>query len=131
LFEGITGAKRGLPEFRASYADDKLPPVPAEARDFVMRMGGCIACGLCDAGATPAMGASEGRYGGTMDLMLASARNMPDYQAAARSFALVDEKRLAILEARCPTRVPMREISAFVRAQGEVLSLDVPPERGR
>jgi hypothetical protein len=52
-----------------------------------------------------------------MDLMLASSRSMPDYDAAARSFAAVGDERLAELETRCPTQVPMRKVAAFVRAK--------------
>jgi hypothetical protein len=52
-----------------------------------------------------------------MDLMLASSRSMPDYDAAARSFAAVGDDRLAELETRCPAHVPMRKVAAFVRAK--------------
>jgi hypothetical protein len=52
-----------------------------------------------------------------MDLMLASSRSMPDYDVAATSFAKVSDARLAELEGRCPTRVPMRRVAAFVRAK--------------
>jgi len=52
-----------------------------------------------------------------MDLMLASSRSMPDFDVAARSFAAIGDERLAELEARCPTRVPMRRIAAFVRSK--------------
>jgi hypothetical protein len=52
-----------------------------------------------------------------MDLMLASSRNMPDYDVAARSFAAIGDERLAELETRCPAHVPMRKVAAFVRAK--------------
>jgi hypothetical protein len=52
-----------------------------------------------------------------MDLMLASSRNMPDFDAAVRSFDAVGDDRLAVLEGRCPVRVPMRQVAAFVRAK--------------
>ena len=58
-----------------------------------------------------------GVYAGVMDLMLASSRNMPDFDAAARSFEAVGNDRLAELEARCPARVPMRRLAAFVLAR--------------
>jgi hypothetical protein len=56
-----------------------------------------------------------------MDLMLASSRNMPDFDAAVRSFDAVGDERLAELEAICPTRVPMRKVAAFVRAKAAEL----------
>jgi hypothetical protein len=52
-----------------------------------------------------------------MDLMLASSRSMPDFDAAVVSFSKVTDERLAELEARCPTRVPMRKVASFVRAK--------------
>jgi len=61
--------------------------------------------------------ASKGAYAGVMDLVLASSRSMPDFEAAARSFEAVDDARLAELEAVCPTAVPMRAIKAFVLAK--------------
>ena len=62
------------------------------------RLGGCIACGLCDVGEGAAIVRSAGAYAGAMDLMLASSRSMPDYDAAARSFEAVGDDRLAELE---------------------------------
>ena len=44
------------------------------------------------------MARSGGVYAGVMDLMLASSRNMPDFDAAARSFEAVGDERLAELE---------------------------------
>ncbi|NOU26746.1 MAG: hypothetical protein HOO96_02475 [Polyangiaceae bacterium] len=49
-----------------------------------------------------------------MDLALASSRSMPDYDAAARSFAGASDAVLAEAEALCPTRVPLRELRQFV-----------------
>ena len=63
------------------------------------------------------MARSGGRYGGVMDLMLSSSRSMPDYDAAARSFDAVGDERLAVLATRCPARVPMRQLAAFVRSK--------------
>lgn len=114
LFAPIAGTRRGLPAFRASYAKDRLPPVGADERRRLAKLGGCVACGLCDVGEGARRVASKGAYGGVMDLMLASSRSMPDYDAAAASFAAVPDERLAALEARCPARVPMRELKAFV-----------------
>jgi hypothetical protein len=52
-----------------------------------------------------------------MDLMLASSRSMPDFDAAARSFAAMDRDALEALERRCPARVPMAKIADFVRSK--------------
>jgi hypothetical protein len=125
LLGPMFGARRGLPEFKASYAPDRLPPVHADERRLLPLLSGCIACGLCDIGEGVKAAASRGVYAGPMDLMLASSRSMPDFDAAMRSFASVSNARLAELEARCPTRVPMRKVAEFVRAKGaEIVNPD-------
>jgi hypothetical protein len=123
--------RRGLDAFRLSYAADRLPPVSREERRLMPRLGSCIACGLCDAGEGEAIARSGGRYAGVMDLMLASSRSMPDYDAAARSFEAVDDEHLARLEARCPARVPMRRLAAFVRTKAAEMAAPAGvPKRG-
>ena len=122
LVAPLIGTRRGLAEFRRSYAADRLPPLSPSERELVPRLSRCIACGLCDVGEGAAMVRSGGRYAGVMDLMLCSSRNMPDYDAAARSFEAVGDDRLAELEARCPARVPMRELAAFVRSKAAEMS---------
>jgi hypothetical protein len=117
---------RGLADFRKSYAPDRLPPVTPDERRVLPLLGGCIACGLCDVGEGAAMARSGGIYAGVMDLMLASSRSMPDYDAAARSFAAVGDERLAELEGRCPARVPMRQVAAFVRAKASEVGRPEP-----
>lgn len=115
LVAPLFGARRGLAAFEASYAKDRLPAVDEAERRALSTFGGCIACGLCDVGEGARAAASGGVYAGVMDLILASSRSMPDFDVAARSFEAVGEERLAELEARCPTRVPMRRIAAFVQ----------------
>jgi hypothetical protein len=122
LVAPLIGTRRGLAEFRRSYAADRLPPLSPSERELLPRLSRCIACGLCDVGEGAAMVRSGGRYAGVMDLMLCSSRNMPDYDAAARSFEAVGDDRLAELEARCPARVPMRELAAFVRSKAAEMS---------
>ena len=117
LLAPLLGMRRGLADFRRSYAADRLPPITPEERRILPRLSGCIACGLCDVGEGARMARSQGTYAGVMDLMLASSRNIPDFDAAARSFDAVGDERLAELEARCPVRVPMRQVAAFVRAK--------------
>ena len=125
----LVGARRGLAAFEASYAADRLLPVPEEERAALFRMGGCIACGLCDVGEGARRVRAAGAYAGVMDLMLASSRSMPDYDAAARSFRAVDDATLARLEGRCPAQVPMVAVARFVRRQGEAMA--PPPDAGR
>ena len=121
LLAPLLGTRRGLAEFRKSYAADRLPPLTPEQRAQMSSLSGCIACGLCDLGEGASVARSAGTYAGVMDLMLASSRNMPDFDAVARSFALVGDARLEQLEARCPVQVPMRRVAAFVRAKAEEL----------
>jgi succinate dehydrogenase/fumarate reductase-like Fe-S protein len=117
LVAPFVGARRGLSDFRKSYAADRLPPVAADERRSLQELSGCIACGLCNVGEGARIAASMGTYAGVMDLMLASSRSMPDYDAAARSFDAVGDERLAELEKRCPVRVPMRKLAEFVRTK--------------
>jgi hypothetical protein len=121
LFAPLLGRRRGLADFDRSYAADRLPRVRDEERRLLPLLGGCIACGLCDVGEGARMAESHGAYAGTMDLMVASSRSMPDYDAAALSFAKTSDARLAELEARCPTRVPMRKVAALVRGKARDL----------
>lgn len=122
VITGALGGRRGLADFRRSYAPDRLPPVTPDERRMLPLLSGCIACGLCDVGEAAAIARSGGTYRGVMDLMLASSRSMPDYDAAARSFEAVGDARLAELEPRCPARVPMRRVAAFVRAKAAEVS---------
>lgn len=110
---------RGLALFRANYDADRLPPVTKDERDELATFGGCIACGRCNLGDGPLVASSKGAFPGTMALMLASSRSMPDYDAGVRGFAYVSDEVLAEKEALCPTAVPMRRIKAFVRRKAE------------
>jgi succinate dehydrogenase/fumarate reductase-like Fe-S protein len=117
LLAHLVRATPGLDAFRRNYAADRLPAVAPDERRALTTFGACIACGLCDVGEGARIAASGGAYAGMMELVLASSRSMPDYDAAVRSFAPLTDARLAELEARCPTGVPMRRIAAFVRAK--------------
>jgi hypothetical protein len=132
LLAPLFGTRRGLAEFRSSYAADRLPPLTPEERRVLPQLSGCIACGLCDVGEGVRIARSGGIYAGVMDLMLASSRNMPDFDAAARSFAAVGDDRLAELEGRCPVRVPMRRVAAFVRGKAaQLTALPAGPNAAR
>lgn len=131
LLAPLVGARRGLSDFRRSYAADRLPPIAPDERHRLPQFSGCIACGLCDVGEGERIAGSRGIYAGVMDLMLASSRNIPDYDAAARSFDAVGDERLAQLEARCPTRVPMRQLATFVRAKAAELTSPVDEDAPR
>jgi hypothetical protein len=124
LVAPLFGLRRGLAQFRASYAKDRLPALSGPERRQIAKLGGCIACGLCNAGEGSRIVASKGSFAGVMDLMLASSRSMPDYDVAARSFAAVPDERLAELESICPARVPMRELKRFVLAKAEDVGQD-------
>ncbi|HEY6458615.1 MAG TPA: hypothetical protein VIY73_00650 [Polyangiaceae bacterium] len=121
LLRSLLGPRRGLEAFRRSYAADRLPPLTPDERRGLPQLSGCIACGLCDVGEGARIARSKGAYAGVMDLMLATSRNMPDFDAAVRSFDAVGDERLAELEAICPTQVPMRKVAAFVRAKAAEL----------
>ena len=126
LLAPLLGTRRGLAGFRSNYAADRLPPLTPAERAVLPELTGCIACGLCDVGEGARIARSGGVYAGVMDLMLASSRNMPDYDAAAPSFRAIGDQRLAELEARCPVGVPMRKVAAFVRGKAAEMASAVP-----
>jgi len=107
----------GIADFRANYDADGLPPVTAAERAVLPEFQRCIACGLCDRGEADRIARSGGAYRGTMALVLAGSRSMPDYRAAAYSFSFVDDDVLAEKELICPTGVPFRKLASFVRAK--------------
>lgn len=115
LIQSIFGRRRGLADFHESYKADRLAPVTEEEREVLPLLSGCMACGLCEleASARPA----DGAYRGPMDLMLASSRSMPDYDAATVSFGHLDDAQAQAIEQICPARVPVRRIAQFVRAK--------------
>lgn len=115
LIAPIFGERRGLAAFQQSYAEkEKLGALTEDERDELPSFSRCIACGRCDVGEASRIVQSKGTFGGVMDLVLASSRSMPDFDAATRSFEAIDDARLEALEAICPTDVPMRAIKAFV-----------------
>ena len=111
----LFGTRRGLAAFQQSYADKEgLVALGKDERVELPTFSRCVACGRCNVGEGSRIVASKGAYAGVMDLVLASSRSIPDFDAAARSFEAVDDARLAELERVCPTGVPMRAIKAFV-----------------
>ncbi|HKQ70954.1 MAG TPA: hypothetical protein VJT73_16525 [Polyangiaceae bacterium] len=107
---------RGLALFKANFEAEKLSPVSTVERAELPLYSRCIACGRCNVGDGPRRAASSGAYPGTMALMLASSRSMPNFSAAREALSFVTDDELAAKEALCPTEVPMRRIAAFIRA---------------
>jgi succinate dehydrogenase/fumarate reductase-like Fe-S protein len=107
---------RGIALFRANFEAEHLSSITPTERDELASFSRCIACGRCDAGDGPRIAASKGRYPGTMALMVASSRSLPDFAAAREALHFVSDEDLATKEGVCPTRVPMRRIAAFIRA---------------
>jgi succinate dehydrogenase/fumarate reductase-like Fe-S protein len=106
---------RGLRLFRANFEAEHLSNLDATERAEIASFSRCIACGRCDVGDGARKARSRGAYPGTMALMLASSRSMPDFGAAAEALRFISDDDLAEKEALCPTAVPMRKIAAFVR----------------
>jgi hypothetical protein len=111
------GEKTGLPLFRDNYDDDRLPPLDAAERARLPAFTGCVACGRCDVGEGERVARSGGRYPGLMQVVLASSRSMPDFDAAAEALAWVPDDVLREKEPLCPTRVPFLELARFVRGK--------------
>lgn len=114
LLAPLFGTRRGIDDFRKSYASDRLLPLTAARERAIVSSSGCIACGLCDVGEGPRRAESRGVYGGAMDLALASSRNVPDFDASSLSARVPPRGRLKELERRCPAGVPLAAIATFV-----------------
>jgi hypothetical protein len=120
----------GLAQFRINYAEDGLTALTDTDRREMRNFGRCIACGRCDRGDGARILSSRGQFKGTMGLVLAASRSMPDYRAAARGFARLTEAELAEKEQLCPTRVPLREIARFVQANAAAARISLPAAQG-
>jgi hypothetical protein len=120
----------GLERFRSNYADDGLNPVSESERHDMREFGRCIACGRCERGDERHVIESKGQFRGSMGLVLAASRSMPDYRAAARSFAYLTDVELEEKERVCPTRVPFRRLASFVRSNAATARVSLPAARG-
>lgn len=114
LFLRMFGALTGLGLFQKNYGPDRLTAVTPRDRARIPTFSRCFACGRCDLGEGERMRASNGAYPGLMQLVLASSRSMPDYDAAARGFAFVPEDVLREKRKTCPADVPFDDIARFV-----------------
>jgi hypothetical protein len=131
LWRRARGERRpGLERFRENYANDGLTALSAGDRAQMGDFGRCIACGRCDREDGPRIASSAGQYPGTMSLVLACARSMPDFAAAARSFSYLSDTELQQKEALCPTGVPLRRLAAFVRANAPAARVSLQRAQG-
>jgi succinate dehydrogenase/fumarate reductase-like Fe-S protein len=122
--------KQGLLEFRAAYAGDQLLLVSIEDRQVLRACSTCIACGRCNRGERARIAASRGEYSGPMTLVLASARNTGDAQAAARAWAHVPDEVLERQERLCPTSVPLRALKRLLTTKAQELETLISKLRG-
>jgi succinate dehydrogenase/fumarate reductase-like Fe-S protein len=106
---------RGLALFRANYEGDHLSSISPAERAELAGYGRCIACGRCNVGDAPRIAESRGAYPGTMALMLASSRSLPDFAAASQALRFISDDDLAEKEGVCPTGVPMRKVARFIK----------------
>ena len=112
LLHRVARSVSGLVLFHENYGADRLAPLSEAERAELPRFSGCIACGRCDWGEGDRVAASRGAYPGLMQLVLASSRAMPDFDAAARGFANVPETVLQYKVARCPVLLPFPELAS-------------------
>ena len=111
------GGARGLALFEANFEAEHLSRVDAAERAELPSFSRCIACGRCNRGDGARIARSHGAYPGTMALMLASSRSLPDFPAASEALQWITDDELAEKERLCPALVPMRRIAAFIRAR--------------
>ena len=136
LKRAFTQQTPGLEKFHDNYGTDGLAPIEHDERDQLEQFSRCIACGRCDIGEASRIAASGGQYPGLMQLVLASTRSMPDYDAAARAFDHVPPEVLRAKRRQCPVRIPFADLATFVRAKaapsppGRLDSLTPPALKG-
>ena len=107
----------GLALFEANFEAEHLSKVDAVERAELPNFSRCIACGRCNRGDGARIARSHGAYPGTMSLMLASSRSLPDFPVASEALRWISDDELAEKELLCPVDVPMRRVAAFIRAR--------------
>lgn len=107
----------GLEQFHDNYDSEGLSAIEPRERQLMARFSRCTACGRCDFGEAERISQSAGEYPGLMQLVLASTRSMPDFDAAARGFVHVPQAVLQRKVGRCPVRIPFVELARFVRGK--------------
>lgn len=122
LVARMFGAVTGLRLFHTNYGPDRLMAVSAKERAAMPTFSRCFACGRCDLGEGERIREARGAYPGLMQLVLASTRSMPDYDAASRGFAFVPEGVLREKRRICPADVPFEDIARFVQAKAREAS---------
>lgn len=120
LLRFLTRQPPGIVLFHRNYGSERLLAISRPERASLAQFSRCIACGRCDLGEAERITASGGAYPGLMQLVLASSRSMPDFDAAARGFRHVPDAVLQQKVGRCPVRVPFPELAAFVRSKAKL-----------
>lgn len=127
LVSNAIGTKPRYKQFLENYQDDRLVAISSAEREEMSTFAGCIACGQCNAYDAEAIAASKGQFAGTMEIVLASSRSIPEFDLVLRSLAFTNEERLARAERLCPAHIPIRRIVRFIRTKAEEESrLDLP-----
>ena len=117
----------GLAQFHRNYGGEQLAPLAPEDRAGLQRFEGCVACGRCDLGEADRMVAAHGAYPGLMQVVLASTRSIPDFDAAARALAHAPDALLEAKASRCPAQIPFAELAALVRKTSSLSAAAVGP----
>lgn len=110
----------GMVRFERNYGAERLAAITPAERRWLVQFSRCVACGRCDVGEAERVLSSGGAYPGLMQLVVASSRSMPDFDAAAQGFAHVPDEVLRSKVRCCPTGVPFPELAVFVRAKSQL-----------
>jgi succinate dehydrogenase/fumarate reductase-like Fe-S protein len=118
---------RGLALFRANFEAEGLSSTSADEREALSSFSRCIACGRCNAGDGIRIARSQGAYPGTMQLVLASSRSLPDASRAEKALQWITADELAAKEKLCPTAVSLHDLAAFMRRHATAQHAEEPP----
>ena len=101
--------------FLQYYADDRLSPLTAQQRQKLAGFSRCICCGLCDSVCDNLPASRRHYFNGPSDLACNVACSMPDFKLADEYLAGWKAcGDCTECEDICPSRVPLREMAAFV-----------------
>jgi succinate dehydrogenase/fumarate reductase-like Fe-S protein len=107
--------------FLRNYAPEGNIPTSTEDRRVLRGASRCIHCGLCEAYDAALAQLPRTLYGGASLLPVALARATPDLPRARALLQKLNPESLARGEAVCPTRVPLREIAAYLSRRLQAL----------
>lgn len=119
----------GKVRFLANYAPEGNIPTSLEDRAVLRGASRCIHCGLCEAYDNELSKLPRTLYDGAALIPVALTRASPDLPRARQLLSRLDPSLLASAEAVCPTRVPLRDLAAYLKRKLDELEREIARAR--